>query len=154
MCQLSTPRRKVFADESTHTDGPRLGTCGSIPAARPVANPRSARRGRWVLLTAGNVNDTLMFAPLATGSCCPATGVAHTIPRAPRPAGHNRRRRGSHGGRAVGFDKARYWRRNVVERSFCQLKHWAGAGHPLRHDRHANNYLGGLTLAALLTGVP
>jgi len=134
-----------------------------------------------VLLTAGNVNDTTMFAPLLDalqvgrlGSGRPRTRpdyvladkgyssranrellrrrhVAHTIPER-RDQQDNRLRRGSAGGRPVGFDKARYRRRNVVERGFCQLKHWRGLA--TRYDRHARNYLGGLTLAALLTWIP
>jgi transposase len=52
----------------------------------------------------------------------------------------------------VGFDKVRYRRRNTVERSFCQLKHWCGLA--TRYDRHARNYLGALQLAALLTWLP
>ena len=42
--------------------------------------------------------------------------------------------------------KTRYGRRNVVERDFCQIKHRRGLA-----TRHARDYLGGLTLAALLT---
>jgi transposase len=64
----------------------------------------------------------------------------------------NRRRCGSRGGRPVGFDKTRYRRRNVVERGFRQLKHCRGPA--TRHARHARNYLGGLTLAALPTWFP
>ncbi len=45
--------------------------------------------------------------------------------------------------------KTRYGRRNVVERDFCQIKHRRGSA--TRYGRHARNYLGGLTLAALLT---
>lgn len=112
-------------------------------------------RGRAlvVLLSAGNVNDTTMFAPLLaalrvarTGPGRPRTcpdyvvadkgyssranrallrrrGIAHTIPE-PRDQAANRRRKGSAGGRPVGFDKNRYIRRNVVERCFCQVKQW------------------------------
>ena len=134
-----------------------------------------------VLLTAGNVNDTTMFAPLLDalqvgrlGPGRPRTrpdyvladkgyssranrellrrrNVSHTIPE-PRDQQANRRRRGRAGGRPVGFDKDRYRRRNVVERGFCQLKHWRGLA--TRYDRYARNYLGGLTLAALLTWIP
>ncbi|HVQ90599.1 MAG TPA: IS5/IS1182 family transposase, partial [Mycobacteriales bacterium] len=39
-----------------------------------------------------------------------------------------------------------------VERGFCQLKHWRGLA--TRYDRHARNYLGALTLAALLNWIP
>lgn len=132
-------------------------------------------------LTAGNVNDTTQFAQLMGGLRVarpgpgrPRTrpdyvladkgyssranrdllrrrGIAHTIPE-PRDQQANRVRRGSAGGRPVGFDKTRYRRRNVVERGFCQLKHWRGLA--TRYDRHARNYLGALQLAALLTWLP
>lgn len=85
-------------------------------------------------LTGGNINDTLMFAQLMDslsvarqGPGWPRTrpdyvlgdkgyssranrmlprkrGIAHTIPE-PRDQQANRRRRGSRGGRRVGFDK-------------------------------------------------
>ena len=129
-------------------------------------------------VTAGNVNDTTQFPQLIAGIRVgrpgrgrPRTrpdyvladkgyssranrellrrrGIAHTIPE-PRDQQANRARRGSRGGRRVGFDRTRYKRRNTVERGFCQLKHWRGLA--TRYDRHARNYLGALQLAALLT---
>lgn len=132
-------------------------------------------------LTAGNVNDTTQFPQLMAGLrvARPAGGrprtrpdyvladkgyssranrellrrrnIAHTIPE-PADQQANRRRRGSAGGRPVGFDKTLYRRRNVVERGFCQLKHWRGLAS--RYDKHARNYLGALHLAALLTWLP
>ena len=140
-------------------------------------------RGRAlvVLLTAGNVTDTTMFAPLLAAlrvarvgpgrpRTCPdylvadkgyssrATrvllrrrGIAHTIPE-PRDQQTNRRRKGSAGGRPVGFDAGRYIRRNVVERGFCQVKQWRGLA--TRYDKHARNYAGALNIAALLTWLP
>lgn len=140
-------------------------------------------RGRplVLLLTAGNVNDTTLFPQLMSELRVPRSGpgrprtcpdhvladkgyssrenrrllrrrgISHTIPeRADQKA--NRRRRGRRGGRPTGFDTARYRRRNVVERGFCQLKHWRGLAS--RYDRLARNYLGGLTLAALLAWIP
>jgi transposase len=134
-----------------------------------------------LLLTAGNVNDTTMFAALLAclrvaraGPGRPRTrpdhlladkgyssranrtllrrrGITHTIPE-PADQQANRARRGSAGGRPVGFDKTRYRRRNTVERGFCQLKHWRGLA--TRYDRHATNYLGALTLAAVLNWIP
>jgi transposase len=134
-----------------------------------------------VLLTAGNVNDTTMFTALLGAlrvsrlgpgrpRTCPdylvadkgyssranrallrRRGIAHTIPE-PRDQVANRRRKGSAGGRPVGFDAARYTRRNVVERGFCQVKHWRGLA--TRYDKHARNYAGALNLAALLTWLP
>jgi transposase len=140
-------------------------------------------RGRplVLLLTAGNINDTTMFAQLLdelrvarTGPGRPRTRpdylvadkgyssranrsllrrrkIAHTIPE-PADQQANRRRRGSAGGRPVRFDANRYRRRNTVERGFCQLKHWRGLA--TRYDRHARNYLGALTFAALQTWLP
>ncbi len=134
-----------------------------------------------VLLTAGNVNDTTMFAPLMsalrvarTGPGRPRTrpdyvvadkgyssranrrllrerGIAHTIPEKADQAA-NRRRKGSAGGRPPGFDPDRYARRNTVERGFCQLKQWRGLA--TRYDKHAGNYVSAITLAALLTWLP
>lgn len=136
-----------------------------------------AGRPLVLVLTAGNVNDTTMFAQLLAGVSVPRTGrgrprtrpdyvladkgyssranrellrrrgIAHTIPEPADQAGH-RRRRGRRGGRPVGFDKVRYRRRNVVERGFCQLKQWRGLA--TRYDKHARNYLGAATFAALL----
>jgi transposase len=140
-------------------------------------------RGRAlvVLLTAGNVHDTIMFAPLLAAlrvaragpgrpRTCPdylvadkgyssranrallrRRGIAHTIAQ-PSDQAANRRRKGSAGGRPVGFDKTRYARRNVVERGFCQVKQWRGLA--TRYDKHARNYAGALSLAALLTWLP
>jgi transposase len=140
-------------------------------------------RGRALvmLLTAGNVNDTTMFAPLLAAlrvarsgpgrpRTCPdymvadkgyssranrallrRRGISHTIAQ-PGDQAANRRRKGSAGGRPVGFDKARYARRNVVERSFCQVKQWRGLA--TRYDKHARNYAAALNLAALLTWLP
>ncbi len=140
-------------------------------------------RGRLlvVLLTAGNVHDTTMFAPLLAaltvarpGPGRPRTrpdhliadkgyssranrrllrvrGIGHTIPEKTDQAIH-RRRRGSAGGRPPGFHADRYARRNGIERSFGQLKQWRGIA--TRYDKHARNYAGAVSLAALLTWLP
>src|SRR4051794_18771130 len=134
-----------------------------------------------VLLTGGNVHDTTMFTQLMaalrvarTGPGRPRTrpdylladkgyssranrgllrdrGIGHTIPEKNDQAA-NRRRRGSAGGRPPCFDPDRYARRNTVERGFCQLKQWRGLA--TRYDKHARNYAGALSLAALLTWLP
>ena len=41
-----------------------------------------------------------------------------------------------------------YRRRNVIERMFCRLKNWRRIA--TRYDRHAQNYLSGLALAAIM----
>jgi transposase len=117
-------------------------------------------------LTGGNINDTVMFPQLMaavsvarSGPGRPRTrpdyvlgdkgyssrrnrallrrrGISHTIPE-PRDQQANRRRRGSRGGRPVGFDKVRYKQRNVVERGFGQLKQRRGLAS--RYDKHARS---------------
>ena len=167
----------VAAEPGDHAIGRSRG--GLTTKVHALTDGRG--RALVVLLSAGNVNDTSMFAPLLaelrvtrTGPGRPRTrpdylvadkgyssranrallrrrGIAHTIPE-PRDQQANRRRRGSAGGRPVGFDKARYTRRNVVERGFCQVKQWRGLA--TRYDRHARNYANALNLAALLTWLP
>ena len=85
---------------------------------------------------------------LVTGG---ARGIGHTIAE-PDDQKANRRRKGSAGGRPVGFDAARYARRNAIERGFCQLKQWRGLA--TRYDKHATNYAAAVSLAALLTWLP
>ena len=78
-------------------------------------------------------------------------GIAHTIAE-PDDQKANRRRKGSAGGRPIGFDSARYAQRNTIERGFCQLKQWRGLA--TRYDKHASNYAAAVSLAALLTWLP
>ena len=46
------------------------------------------------------------------------------------------------------LDQRTYRRRNVIERMFCKLKNWRRIA--TRYDRHAQNYLSGLALAAIV----
>ena len=46
------------------------------------------------------------------------------------------------------LDQKTYRRRNVIERMFCKLKNWRRIA--TRYDRHAQNYLSGLALAAIV----
>ena len=61
----------------------------------------------------------------------------------------DRKANGPRGGRPPSFDAETYRHRNTVERSFNRLKQWRGIA--TRHDKYALTYLGGLTLAALMT---
>lgn len=74
-------------------------------------------------------------------------GVTSVIPEPDDQKGH-RKRRGSAGGRPVGYDPAAYRGRNVIERAFNAFKHWRGLA--TRYDKHALVYRGGLVLAAAL----
>ncbi len=46
------------------------------------------------------------------------------------------------------LDAKAYKRRNLIERMFCKLKNWRRVA--TRYDRHAQNYLSGLALAAIM----
>lgn len=59
----------------------------------------------------------------------------------------HRHRRGSRGGRPVGFDTEKYKGRNVVERSFATLKQWRGIA--TRYDKLALTYRAGVVLSAV-----
>ncbi len=74
-------------------------------------------------------------------------GITAVIPEPADQAGH-RRRRGSAGGRPVGYDRTAYRRRNVIERAFNQLKAWRGIA--TRYDKHATVFHGALVFASIL----
>jgi len=128
-------------------------------------------------LTAGNVNDTTQLDRVLAGIRVPRPsagrprtrpdyvvadkgyssranrrllrrrGIGHTIAEPADQRAH-RRRRGRRGGRPVGFDKARYRRRNHIERCFNTLKQWRGIA--TRYCKTATNYLGALHLRAIV----
>ena len=171
------PAEPVVAEPADHAIGRSRG--GLTIKVHALTDGRG--RALVLLLSAGNINDTTMLAPLLAAvrvarsgpgrpRTCPdylvadkgyssranrallrRRGIAHTIAQ-PSDQAANRRRKGSAGGRPVGFDKVRYARRNVVERGFCQVKQWRGLA--TRYDKHARNYAGALNLAALLTWLP
>ncbi|WP_079071650.1 IS5 family transposase [Streptomyces yokosukanensis] len=72
--------------------------------------------------------------------------IKHTIPERRDQQAH-RRRRGSNGGRPVGFDRARYVRRNEVERLIARLK--MNRAVATRFDKRAYVFHGTVTTAAL-----
>lgn len=72
--------------------------------------------------------------------------IKHTIPE-PRGQRANRRRRGSTGGRPVGFDRERYRRRNEVERTINRLKHFRAVA--TRYEKRAYVFHGTVTAAAI-----
>ena len=67
-------------------------------------------------------------------------GITAVIPERADQQGH-RQRRGSAGGRPVSYDHERYKDRNVIERSYEQLKQWRGLA--TRYDKLAVIYRGG-----------
>lgn len=73
-------------------------------------------------------------------------GIVAVIPEPADQRGH-RKRRGSRGGRPVGYDTVDYRGRNVVERSFHDTKQWRGLA--TRYDKLAITYRGGAVLRAI-----
>ncbi|MFJ8658336.1 IS5 family transposase [Streptomyces sp. NPDC093795] len=72
--------------------------------------------------------------------------IRHTIPE-PKNQRTNRQRRGSKGGRATGFDKTTYKRRNEVERTINALKNSRAVA--TRYDKRAYIFHGTVTVAAI-----
>ena len=72
-----------------------------------------------------------------------ARGITAIVPEPADQAGH-RTRRGSLGGRPVGYDTQNYKQRDVVERAFNRLKQWRGIA--IRYDKHALVYRGAVVL--------
>lgn len=130
----------------------------------------------WVL-TAGNINDTTMMTAVleqirvpragagrprtrpervladkgypsrANRAWLRARGIAATIPERDDQIAHRRKRPG----RPIDFgpeQRTRYRGRNVVERSFNQLKAWRGIA--MRTDKTARTYDAAICLAATL----
>jgi len=67
-------------------------------------------------------------------------GITAVIPERSDQQSH-RLRRGSAGGQPVSYDRERYKDRNVIERSYEQLKQWRGLA--TRYDKLAVTYRGG-----------
>src|SRR3974390_1958006 len=117
--------------------------------------PLADDRGRPVAfaLTPGNVADITMAIPLLGAVDKPkrlladkaydADSFRHWLKRrkikAVIPSTATRRT-------PYPLDRKIYRRRNVIERMFCKLKNWRRIA--TRYDRHAQNYLSGLALAA------
>lgn len=129
-----------------------------------------------MVVTAGNVNDTTMFAatlddirvPRDRGRACSrpdrvladkgypsranrawlrARGIAATIPERADQIEHRRKRPG----RPIEFgeeQQRRHRGRNVVERCFNRLKQWRGIA--MRSDKQARNYRAAVALASVL----
>lgn len=130
-----------------------------------------------VLITAGNVHDSVMFEQLMAQVRVPRQGGGHprTTPAAvlgdkaysarrirvhlrergikavipqPRDQQAHRRRKDSNGGRPPAFDPALYQRRNLVERCFNKLKQFRAIA--TRFDKLASRYRVGVLLVSLI----
>ena len=106
-------------------------------------------------LTPGNIADISMAIPILSGITPPKRLIADKAYDADRfrtwlkqhkikaviPSTASRRT-------PYPLDRIVYRRRNVIERMFGKLKNWRRIA--TRYDRHAQNYLSGLALAAII----
>lgn len=109
-----------------------------IRVPRPVGRPRT--RPDRVIADKG-------YSSRRNRTMLAKRGIKTTIPERDDQKA-NRRRRGSAGGRPYAFDREVYKGRNVIERCFSWIKHWRAVA--TRYDKKARNYLGTLTVAAMM----
>ncbi len=108
-----------------------------------------------IAMTPGNVADITMAIPLLDAVARPKRLLADKAYDADRFRDWLRNRRikaviPSTASRRTPYpiDRKADRRQNVIERLFCKLKNWRRIA--TRYDRHAQNYLSGLALAALI----
>ena len=125
------------------------GQAGDSPALpQLLAELRVPRRGPGrPRTTPDRLRADKAYSSRAHRALLRSRGVVAVIPEPADQAGH-RKRRGSSGGRPVGYDVEDYKQRNVVERFFNRMKNWRGLAS--RYDKHAVVYRGGVVLAAIL----
>ncbi len=115
---------KLLAQLKVHREGP----------GRPRTTPDALRADK-------------AYSSRAIRASLRARGITAVIPEPRDQLGH-RKNRGSRGGRPVNFDTEDYKSRNVVERTFNQLKNWRGLA--TRYDKYAITYRGGIVLASIV----
>ncbi|SCE21218.1 Transposase [Streptomyces sp. DvalAA-19] len=103
-----------------------------------VPGPRGRPRTR-----PGAVAADRAYSSRANRAYLRGRGITAVIPEKTDQAA-NRRRKGSFGGRPVGFDPHRYRQRNTVERCFQKIKTWRGLA--TRYDKSPESYEAGLHL--------
>lgn len=119
------------------------GQAGDNPALAPLLEARRAVSKEPFRLLADKA-----YSHPSTRNHLRTLRIAHTIPERSDQI-ERRKAKGSMGGRPPAFDPETYRHRNTVERSFNRLKHWRGIA--TRYDKYALTFLGGVTLAALVT---
>ena len=109
-----------------------------LRVARPVGRPRT---------TPDAVRGDKAYSSRAIRQHLRDRGVRAVIPQPSDQIGH-RLRRGSRGGRPVGYDRDDYRNRNVIERGFASLKQWRGIA--TRYDKLAIVYRSAAVLNAVI----
>ncbi len=124
----------------------QAGDCPVLPML--LDELRVARRGPGrPRTTPVSVRADKAYSSRANRQLLRTRGIRAVIPE-PADQVANRRRKGSAGGRPVGYDAQDYKSRNVIERFFNRVKHWRGIAS--RYDKHATVYRGGILLAAIV----
>lgn len=115
-----------------------LPLLAELHVVRPVGRPRTRPDA---------VRGDKAYSSRAIRTHLRDRGITAVIPEPADQQGH-RKRRGSRGGRPVGYDHDDYRNRNVIERSFCHLKQWRGLA--TRYDKHATTYRAAVVLNAVI----
>ena len=125
------------------------GQAGDSPALpKLLAELRVARRGPGRPRTRPDaLRADKAYSSRGHRALLRSRGIVAVIPEPADQIGH-RKRRGSRGGRPVGYDIEDYKNRNVVERFFNRMKNWRALAS--RYDKKALVYRGGVVLAAIL----
>lgn len=114
------------------------GQAGDSPMLLPLLEQLRVKRDNGRPRTRPDaIRGDRAYSSRAIRSHLRGRGIKAVIPE-PRDQQGHRRRRGSHGGRPVGFDVTDYRNRNVIERRFCHTKQWRGLA--TRYDKHAIVY--------------
>jgi transposase len=125
------------------TGGQRHDSTQLEPVLDAIAVPRPAGRGRPRKRPDHLVADKGYSYP-ACRRLLRRRGIPHTNPQ----RSDQRARRAGRPGRPLGFDRARYRGRNVVERCFNRLKQFRTVA--TRYDKRAANYRAMVVIASLL----
>lgn len=112
-----------------------------LRVGRPVGRPRTRPDA---------VRADKAYSSRAIRAHLRARKIKAVIPEPDDQKGH-RKRRGSRGGRPVGLDAADYKNRNVIERSFCDLKQWRALA--TRYDKHAIVYRAAVVLHGVIAWI-
>jgi transposase len=106
-----------------------------------------ARRGRGRPRTRpGRVLGDKAYSSAAIRAHLRRRRIKATIPE-PADQVKNRLKRGSKGGRPPAFDTAAYKQRNVVERTFCQLRQYRAVA--TRYDKRDFTWRGTIDVASI-----
>ena len=109
-----------------------------LRVARPLGRPRTRPDA---------VRGDKAYSSRAIRAHLRERGIRSVIPE-PADQQGNRKRRGSRGGRPVGYDRDDYRGRNVIERRFCHLKQWRGLA--TRYDKLTLVYRAAAVLNAVI----